>query len=157
MLYNFLPAPPEDYIIGIAMQCPERAKPGDTVQVNLILNRRMKIYSSDFKLTVDEGLTIKDVQLAAGMGSATIAPDKMSATIIRGGAYPVGFFLENTSLATMTIEVAEKPSASTKHITLTDLDSMEDFMTTEGMGMKFTSEPASLDIIFPASWYVRGD
>jgi len=48
-------------------------------------------------------------------------------------------------------------SASTKHIFLTDLDSMEDFMTTEGMGMKFTSEPASLDIIFPASWYVRGD
>ncbi|MCX6999646.1 MAG: hypothetical protein NT106_05035, partial [Candidatus Sumerlaeota bacterium] len=157
MLYNFLPNPPEDYKIGIAMQCPERAKPGDTVYVNLIPNRRMKIYSSDFKITVDEGLTIKDVQLAAGMGNATIALDKRSATIIRSGADPVGFFLENTTLATMTIEVAENTSASAKHIFLTDLDSMGDFMTTEGMGMKFTSEPASLDIIFPASWYVRGD
>ena len=157
MLYNFLTSPPEDYKIGITIQGPPRAKPGETVQMNLIPNRRMRIYSSDFKITVDEGLTIKDVQLAAGMGTATIALDKKSATIIRSGAYPVGFFLENTTLATLTIEVAAKPSASPKHIYLTDLDSMGDFMTTESTGMKFTSVPANLDIIFPASWYMHGD
>ena len=153
-IYNILPVPPEDYLITIDLQVPENVRPDDTIELHLIPNRRMKIYSCDFKIEVDDGVTIEGISSSAGL-SCSIVVDEKTATIRRTGSYPVTALAENTPFATLTLHISPDVPFGGHRIILTDEDHNSDFLTTSFSGMKFLSSSGEFFIPATAGWYLH--
>lgn len=130
MLYNFTPDIPDSYKIGINIDSPNYAELGKTFNVNLIPNRKIKLAGCDFKVVVDNGITIENLSSASGLVDSYISSDKKTAYIKRNIASNYITLNENTSFATLTISVANDSPLGTHNIYLTDEDGKGDYSTT---------------------------
>lgn len=153
-IYNILPLPPDDYVIPILLDVPENVQPDSDFDLELIPNRRMKIYSCDFKIEVDEGITIEGMNENPGL-DGSVEPDHKTAYIRRTGGYPVTALDENTPFATLNLHAASDAPFGRHTIILSDEDQKKDFLTTSFSGMKYRQD--SGEFLIPASvgWYLH--
>ena len=146
VLHNFTPTIPESYRIGIAIDAPASVEPDKEFQVKLIPNRKMKVYSCDFKFTIPEGFSIEALQAATGLEQSSIDATKRIAFIKRSGQTQMVEIPDSTPMATLTLKATAGTPGGSYILKLTDEDGGLDYFTTEVVKGHFERGEATVEI-----------
>lgn len=129
MLYNFTPNIPESYKISPKIIAPDKASAGTKINISIIPDRQMKIYSCDFKITVDDGVTISNLQATGALSGSYISADKKTAYIKRTGTGGSAIIPSGISIADLELSTSQDVRKGYHKITLSDEDNQNNYMT----------------------------